>query len=842
MAEEMRHHFELQTERNRAVGMSEEEARYAALRKFGNVAGIQQQARDQREWRWLEAALQDGRFAFRQLRKQPGFTAAAVLTLALGVGFVTTLFTIVNGIAFRGLPFEESHRIVSVEMPSERLPEISLQQTGFEFLSVVRSGLVNLSGEVTASRQPGAWVSLNLFELLRVRPVLGRGLLAEDAVPGAPKVVLLGDALWRMDFRGDPAAVGGVIRINGEPHTVIGVMPPGFGFPRNEILWMPLPDQERRAGALVVGRLKAEVSAARAAQELTVLNTRLATDESSPITPVEVIPFAERSIKGVVRNLLTGILGATFLVLILACANVANLILVRAADRGRELALRSALGATRARLIGQLLTESFVLSSLGAALGAFGAQWGTRLLWNYVGREADLTGGVPFWVNFQMDGAVLGFVVGVTVLASVLTGLVPALRSSRVNVNEQLKDGAAGSGRISRLTGILVNVQMALSVCLVVAAGLFLTLLIDFNRKQLPYDPAAVLTARISLDGGTYPASGQRTAFFDELIASLAASPEVVAAGLTSAESFRPAQRQIEMEGAVYAQRAGKPTVFAETVTPGYFDTLGLAVRAGRLFQSSDTPAVPAVAVVNPAFVAQFGEGSDMIGRRFRVAAENPTDRWITIVGVVEDAGSMKAAQKTDGARFYRPFAQEPATTATLVVRGRQSGSGLVELVRRAVVARDRDLPLSQVHTVQQIIEMERIGINVPGLLLVLCGLGALALASVGVYGVVAYGVRARAREFGVRMTLGASRRHILQLVVGGGLRQLSLGLGGGVLLALGASAALSSMFVGFGRTAYDVWIYAAVVSLLASVGAAALLIPARRAAKVDPMVALRAE
>lgn len=846
MTEEMRHHVELQTELNVKAGMNPEEARYAALRQFGNVASIQEEAREQRGWRWLETLLQDGRFALRQLRKQPGFTAAAVLTLALGVGFVTTLFTIVNGIAFRGLPFDAAHQIVSIGVSSEQLRDITPQQTSCDSLALIRSGPVNLSGEVVASRQPGAFVSRSLFELLRVRPALGRGFLDEDAAMGAPKVVLIGDALWRQDFRSDPAAVGREIRINGETHTIIGVMPAGFGFPRNESLWIPLADDTRTVGALVVGRLKPGVTPQRASDEFKGISSRLLPDESAVseehVAAVEVIPFAERSIKGVVRNLLTGILGATFLVLLLACANVANLVLVRAAERGRELALRSALGATRGRLIRQMLTESFVLSAFGATLGAFGAQWGTRLLWSYVGREADLTGGVPFWVNFEMDGSVLGFVIGVTVLASVLTGLVPALRSSRMEVSQQLKDGSAGSGRASRLTGILVNVQMALSVCLVVAAGLFLTLLIDFNRKDLPYDPAQVLTARVSLNEKDHPTAGERTALFNGLLDKLAASPEIAAAAATSAESFRAGQRQIALEGATYARRSAIPAVLTETVTTGYFETLRLQLRDGRIFQSSDTAEAPAVAVVNTAFVTRFGDGRGMVGRRFRVATSTTTDSWITIIGVVTDAGSMKAAQKTTDALFYRPFAQDPVATATLIVRGRGQGTALVDQLRRVVAARDPDLPLNQVYTVQHIIEMERIGINLPGVLLVLCGLGALALASVGVYGVVAFSVRTRTREFGVRMALGASRRDILQLVVGGGLRQLSYGLGGGVLLALGASATLSSMFVGFGRSAYDVWIYLAVVALLAGVGAAALFIPARRAAKVDPMVALRAE
>lgn len=847
MVEEMRVHLEMQGERHRAAGLDAEEARYAARREFGNLGRIQEQARDERGGRWAENLVRDVRFTARQLRKQPGFTIAAVLTLALGIGFVTTLFTIVNGIAFRGLPFAQAEQIVSIGLPSEHFAEAARQQTSCSSLALVRPGLVNLSGHLAASRQPAAFITDNLFELLRVRPALGRGFLPADSIAGAAKVALIGDPLWRQDFQGDGTVLNREIKIDGETHTIIGVMPAGFGFPRNESVWVPITEGVRQPGALIVGRLAHGVTARRAAEEFSRLGARLAALAPEPgadrteSAAVEVIPFAQRSIKGVVRNLLTGILGATFLVLLLACANVANLILTRASERVRELALRSALGATRARLMVQMLTESLVLSLFGAALGVAGAWWGTGLIWNYATREAALTGGVPFWVNFKIDGAVLGFVAGVAVLASVLTGLAPAFRFSRVDVNQQLKDGS-GTGRVSRLTRVLVNVQMALSVCLVVAAGLFLTLLIAFNQKSFPYDPASVLTARVSLNERDYPTPAQRAAVVDGLLEKFAGSPEVAAAAATSAESFRAAGRQIEIEGETYARRSAIPAVLAESVSPAFFETLQLPLRDGRGFRAGDTATTPAVAVVNTAFAEKFGAHQSIVGRRFRLVGGNGDRDWIGVVGVVADAGSLKAAQRTDGPRFYRPLAQEPAAAVTLVVRARGEGRSLVTLIRRTVAARDPDLPLNQLHTVQHIVEMERIGINLPGMMLVMCGLGALALASVGVYGVVAFSVKIRTKEFGVRMALGASRRDILHLVVGGGLRQISFGLGAGVILALGASAMLSSMFLDFGRSAYDAWIYLAVVALLAGVALAALVIPARRAAAVSPMQALRCD
>lgn len=843
MAEEMRLHVEHLTRQNIAEGMSPEEAHFAALRRFGGAAQFQEECRDQRGWMWLSHFARDLQFSIRGLRKNPGFAAAAVLTLGLGIGFVTTLFTIVNGIAFRGLPFVQSDRIVSLDVPSEQLANFAREQKSCESLALVASTAMNVSGEVVASRQPGALISRNLFDLLRVRPVLGRGFLPADTATGAAKVAIISEGLWRQDFNHDPAIIGREIRINREPHLIVGVMAAPFAFPRNETIWVPAPDDVPMAGAVVVGRLYQGVSLKAAAQEFTLLCARLSPPSSERVQPesVDVSEFSRRSLKGAVRNLLNAILGATFLVLILACANVANLILARAAERGRELALRSALGATRIRLIVQMLTESLVVSVMGAVLGIVFAQVSTTMIWNYIAPEADLTGGLPFWVNFEMDGGVLGFVLVVTLLSSMLTGLVPALRSSRTDLNTTLKDGGSGSLRLSRITRLLVNAQMALSVCLVVAAGLFLTLLIEFNQKTLSYDPTRVLTARVALNEADYPTPLQRTQLFDRLLSTLGTTPGIECAAVCSSESFRAAGRRIEIEGTTYARISTAPSVLSDAVSPSFFDTLQLPLREGRGFESTDTADSLAVALVNTAFATRFGGEGGILGKRFRLAgaAENP---WIMVIGVVTDAGSMKAGQHTDGPLYYRPFAQEPASATTLLLRGRGNVSALTETLRRTLAERDRELPLNKIYPVQHILEMERLGINLPGALLVICGLGALALASIGVYGVISFSVKTRTRELGVRLALGATKRDILRLIMGEGVRQISYGLSAGVLLALGVSAILASMFTEFGRSSYDCWIYLTVVALLGGVAAAALYIPARRATRVDPLIALRAE
>lgn len=859
MAAEMEHHLELLAERFRASGMAPAEARHAAEREFGNVGCIQQEAREQRSWRWLDELLADVRFAMRMLRKHPGFTIASVLTLALGIGFVTTLYTMINGVAFGQLPFEDQQRIVSIDVPAAQFDEYARRQQSCETLAFVQPGSANLRAGAYVSRYGSATVSVNFLDVLRAKPAMGRGFLAEDGVAGAPRTVLIGYTVWEREFaRGD--VTGREVRVNGESHTVIGVMPEHFGFPFNQEVWLPRRADEPIAGGMVIGRLLPNVSRRQASEQFTMLARTLnpagatgsfnwdadakAKEGGNGVPAVEVVPFAERSVKDALRIMLSAILGATFLVLLLACANVANLVLARAIDRKKEMALRAALGASRGRLIRQMLTESVVVAVLGALAGLGVASWSTQAVWAYMMKERPLTGGAPFWINFDVDGRVFAFVAVVALLASVLTGLVPALQASRVDLNDALKDGAGGGLRVSRFTRFLVNAQMAFSVCLVTVAGLFVTVLIAFNHKTLPYDPTTIFTARVSLDERRYDDAAVRTRFLEELERRLQASSGVAGVALDSSESLRLSRNpRIELEGVTYARDQDRPTCVMESVSAGFMDGFGVGLLSGRSFGSGDTAGAPAVAVVNSAFAARLSGGRDVVGRRLRLASTgSATTAWITIVGVVPDLGSMKAGELSRGAVIYRPVAQETDRGMTVLVRGAGDVSRFAKLIRAEIAALDPDLPVARLQTVQEIIELERIGMNAFGSLFVVCGLGALLLASVGIYGVISFAVKLRTREFGVRMALGADRRTITRMVFRQGVGQIAIGLGVGVLLAVGASALLSSMFVGFGRSGYDAAIYVGVLALLAAVAGAALMIPARRAAKVNPMVALRAE
>ena len=847
MAEEMRQHMELRMETNIAGGMSPTEARYDAMRQFGHADSLKEAARDERGWRWFENFAQDTRYGLRTMIKRPGFTVAVVLTLALGIGFVTTLFTMINGVVFGQLPFSEPERIVNIEVSAAQYDTYARQQQSCETFAFFQQITANLRTENFASRDSAVIVSDNFFEVLRVQPFLGRGFLKSDAEAGADRCVIIAYGIWEREFQKNPEAIGRTIHVNGEVHTVIGVMAPGFGFPFNQQVWIPRRAGERIAGGMVFGRLRDGVSERRASEEFTAITASLATAsavEKSQPTVVKVESFAGSMVKDALRIMLLAILGATFLVLILACANVTNLILARAVDRRKELAVRAALGAGRGRLICQMLTENLVLVILGAAGGLLLAIASTRAIWNYMMREGQLTGGVPVWINFDVDGQVFGFVAAIALVSSLITGLIPALQISRVDLNDAMKEGTSGGLRITRLTRILVNAQMAFSVCLVTVAGLFLAILMAYARKPLPYDPTTVLTAQVALEGRTYNDAAARLRFFDQLVARLAGTPGVVAAGLNSAQSLRTApEPRIELEGERYTRQQDRPTSVLEVVSPDFLPVYNSALRAGRAFTSADGTTTMPVAMVNAGFAERFGRERDVLGRRYRVASndgkENP---WITIVGVVPDLGSMKAGKDTRGPVIYRPYAQASERTMTILIRGNGDATRFANVIRREVAALDPDLPVSRLQTVAEIVELERIGMNAFGSLFVVCGLGALALASVGAYGVVAFSVRMRVREFGVRLALGASPRTILRLVMKQGVHQISIGLGVGVLLALAASAALNSAFEGFSTSLAAGWIYVGVVVLLGCVGAVALFIPALRGSRVDPMTALRAE
>jgi putative ABC transport system permease protein len=809
--------------------------------------------------------MNDLKFALRQLLKNPGFTAVAVLTLALGIGFVTTLFTMINGVAYGRLPFEDAKRIVSIGVPATRFDDFARQQKSCETLAFALPTQQNVRAGAYVSRYPAAIVSADFLEVLRAKPTMGRGFQPEDGAAGAPLSVLIGHTVWEREFERAAEVVGRELRLDGAVATVVGVMPSGFGFPFNQEVWIPRRADEPVQGGFVFGRLRPDVGPAKAAQEFAALGRRLQeaaganasaatdgfvwdadakVDPDGKVRSVEVVPFAQRSVKDALRVMLTSILAATFLVLLLACANVANLVLARSVDRRKEMAIRVALGASGTRIVRQMLLESTLVAVLGAVGGLLVATVGTRAIWRYMMTERPLTGGAPFWMNFDLDGRVFLFVAAVALLAGMLTGLLPAWKASRVAPNDALKDTSGGGRRVSRLSNVLVNVQMAFSICLVTVAGLFASVLLAFNHKSLRYDPASVLTARIALDAPRYDDARTRARFFDALVDQMKAVPGVESAGLVSAEALRMRDvPRIELEGATYPRPNDHPDCLLESVSPGFLDVFGVGPVAGRALNEGDSASSAPVALVNTAFAERFGRERDVVGRRVRLAGDGTnTFPWFTVVGIVPELGSVKAGQTSPGPTIYRPLAQRTYRAMTLLVRGPGDPNRFSSTIRHTVAGLDSELPVSQIQTVQAIIEMERVGMNAFGTLFMVCGVGALVLAGTGLYGVISLGVKLRTREFGVRLAVGANRGDLRRLVLRQGLKLVGVGLVVGVLLAIAASAALRSILPNFTPTQHDLWIGVAVVVSLVSVGASALILPARRAAQADPIRALRAE
>lgn len=772
----------------------------------------------------------------------------AGLTLALGIGFVTVLFSVVNTVALGELPVEDPSRVVSVGIDTSRVHAVAEQQTSLEGLAAAAWAPRHLMVGQWRTVRSGATVSTNTYDLLRVRPIVGRAFREADALPGAPPVAVIGHGLWVEQFGSAIDVVGRTLVVDGVVSQVVGVMPSGFGFPRNEEVWQPLPAgiaaraEGRQAGTVVFGRLRPGITADEASAELTAIEARgrAVTSPGEPSLAVDVAPFSRRTVKGPVLTILLALLGATSLVLILACANVTTLLLGHASRRGRELAVQASLGASRGRLMAQMLVESLMLSTLGAIGGLLVAQWGVDWIAGAIAIESALTGRPPFWIQFGLDLRVLGFAVVTTLISAVLAGLAPALQASRIDFNELLKGTSDRTGlHLGRFTRAVVHVQMAVSVTLVVAAALFLMTISTLLQTAPPYDPASILTARVSLIEREYADQASRARFFSTLAERLRAHAQVSAVSMTSAESLRSAGSRVALEGRSYPRTIDHPQVNGETIAPGYFSTFGVSLLEGRDFGSQDVPDSSPVAIVNRAFASQLWPGDSAVGRRFRTGDEQP---WMTVIGVSPDLGTLRAGGSHHAPTFYQAASQHPQSAMTVVLRGSGDNAALARIVWREVAALNPHLVPAQVHTILEIRDMERVGILLPATLFVVCGLAALALASIGVYGVVSFSVVQRAREIGIRLALGARRAVVVRMLVGQGLRSIAAGLAIGVVLALGVSVVLGAAIADFGRSAFDVFIYAGAVGLLAGVGLLALLVPAIRGSRVNPLDALRAE
>ncbi len=852
LEEEMRLHLEMKAEENIAAGVSPEEASYAARRQFGNQTLLREVSRDMWAVRSIETLFQDLRYGLQMMARNRGFTAVAVLTLALGIGANTAIFSVVSAALLRPLPYPEPDKLVvigewriregvkNVVAPADFLDWRARNQV-FTNMAAKNEISVDLSGGNEPERARAGRVTASFFDTLGVKPMLGRGFLAEEEQEGRDGVVIMNHDLWQRRFGADHNIVGRRISLSGMSVEVVGVLPPSFRFPNEKLaLWLPLVttgQQTRSNHSLAVyARLKPGVTLSQARAEMERIGEQLRREypQENENHTAFVISLREE-ISGDMRRPLLILFAAVGLVLLIACANVANLQLVRAIARQKELAVRAALGAGRWRIARQLLTESALLAALGALLGML-------LAWWTVGAFASLLPpSVLHLTGAPLDLRVLGFTLAISLLTGALSGLAALLQASSVNLNDALKEGgrSAGATRQGARSAVVV-VELALAITLLIGAGLLIRTFWKLHGVSPGFDPQNALTAQIVLPSARYPRE-QRARFFQQLSERARALPGVQAVG---AISLLPVTggfggTSIAIEGRAemtdLAPQA-RPRIFSRTVMPEYFQAMGIPLLKGRFMTSKDDSNAPLVALINQTAAQRYWPGQNPLGQRVQIGGGNPRKEVIGIVGDVKHRGGLDQDILPE---VYFAWAQYPEQGGTLIVRG-QNVASLVPALRNQVQQLDKDLPLSNLRLLEEVVEDSIAEQRSYALLLAIFAGIALALAAIGIYGVLSYAVTQSTHEIGIRMALGAQQRDVLKLVVGQGMLLTLLGVAAG-LAAAGASTRLMKTML-FDVSPTDPLTFTVITLLLTFVALLACWIPARRAMRVDPMTALRSE
>jgi putative ABC transport system permease protein len=798
------------------------------------------------------------RYAARMLLKHPTVSGLAVVALGLGIGLTAVMFSIVYGVMLRGLPFENGDRILmvtrvdpegdqgSMNVPPHDYVEWAEQQTSFDDLAAYYEGTVNVRWAEEPERFDGAFVSGNLFRALGVQPQLGRAFLEEEAVYGSPATVILSHRLWMDRFSGDPGVLGDVVSVNGESAEIVGVMPEDFRFPNTQEIWVPLRQDvvglPRGQGVWlnVFGPLRQGVSRDAAMVELSGIMSRLAAaypDTNDERIAPSMLPFTEQFVGPEGRTMLFTMLATVSLVLLIACANVANLLLARAAGRTREVGIRTAIGASRSRVIGQMVLEALAIAAVAAVLGTVVAWLGVAAF-----ERAIAPTNPPFFMVFKVDAPILVFIAAGAAFSAIVAGGIPALKASGMDVSSVLKDESRGSSslKIGRLSRVLVVGEIAMSLGLLVAAGLMTKSITRLNNYDYGFETESVFTARLGLFESEFPDTAARHAFYRDLQARLDAVPDARFTALSNAlPGLNSGGSVVGIEGMSYTEDRDYPFAWSAVAGPGYFETLGVELLRGRDFDAQDVTGSLPVAIVNQSFVDRHFPGEGGLGRRFREGTSGSTEPWRTIVGVVPDLnmqGMQNTGAQTSG--YYLPVEQADARFMSILARGPAQPMALTQAVRDAVASVHDGTPLYFVDPLQARIDQETWIFSIFGSLFMVFGGVALFLAAVGLYGVMAFTVARRTPEVGIRLALGASRGQVLAMVLRQGMGQVGLGLVFGAGLAFLVSRGIAAIL--FDVSPNDPVVFGGIALVLALTGLIASLVPARRATKADPAHALR--
>ena len=859
LREEIEFHLSLDTMQQQQAGPGDD-ARFAARRRFGNVTRYAEEAREMSGLGFFDMAKQDVRFALRTFRHAPAFTAVAVLTIALGIGATAAIFSVVNAVILKPLPYPDAERIVMVWMDNRRLDvkedvhsypnlaDLKAQNRSLSHLAPYREVGYNLTGTgAEPQRVYGGALPAEVFAALGVRPVVGNIYTAANEQEGNDAVVVLGNGLWKDRFGGRAGVIGQQIELNGRKRTIVAVMPPKFAFPSEESqLWVPfvIPEQARTARTWyafpAIGRLKPGVSLAQARADLAMVAKRL--EDQYPTNRgygSYVVPLPEQIVGPTLRTALWIMLGAVAAVLLIACANVANLLLSRAAVREREVTVRMALGASTGRLVRQLLSESLVLSAIGSAAGVFLAWAGLRVL------RALAPENLPRMDEVSVDTTVLLVTAGVTILTGLLFGLVPAAQSSRTSLSDTMREGGRGatSGRGGqRLRRLIVAAQLALVVVLLTGAGLLVRTFATLQSVQLGFTPENVLAMRLQLPGAKYPEPPLAIAFYQSLLERVREIPGVRSAGSVTDMflSQTPNSGSIVVEGRPVRPEDKEVTI--DGASPGFFPTVGARLVAGRFFDGTERPDGQLVTVINEHMAKSYWPNASPIGRRFRFGmqdSDTTQSRWRTVVGIVADMRRTGVDMPVRDEAFV-PYAQRALLGNLVLIKTVGDPMAIVPRVRDVLRGLDPAQPISRIETMEQqlsgLIAQRRFNMTLVAAFAVL----ALVLAIIGAYGVTSYLVSQRTKELGVRLALGAEPSRVARLVVADGMRVAGAGVLVGVVAALFTTRLAATLL--YGVSPRDPVTIGAVAAVLLAVAALANYLPARRAARVDPLVALRQE